>query len=499
MPRKRQIWHSKLPLANWKRRQHNLATLWDCQIHSGAVLLAWNRAVTLGQNVAFEGTFPNDPGVWTLGANWTIAANKATHAPGAVANLSHDGIVAVGKTYQVAFTITGRTAGDVTVKLGASGTTRSTNDTFTETITSTGADLDFTPSNGFDGSISVVTVKQTDIAASSAFPGAELLVDGGLEDWTTPTNLESWLETGDVSKESINVYGGNFSAKFNVVDTALVRIDQTITDFNQLGRVNIQFAVKSSVAGKRLGLVATGMATILSTGAIDWELIVAEREVGNGTVIFVQRNDAGTYILYVDTLSIRQANPLNGDMVGVNLGNQSWRPLGYSITCDGGTTYLDILSAEFNSILDPTEFNLRVWFQKDTWDTTERYFLSLIVDANNWIKMGGTTTAGQLVWEVRAGGTTEQVLHASGSPTSWQMMDIVVTGGVMKAFLNGLQIGSDQPVAGTYIGNHASMVIGAETDVPGKVHLGEISQVSHLSSLDQQGMLEEYRRGIGVR
>lgn len=141
---------------------------WDHQEPSGAVLGAYNSVLALGRDVVIDGDFAQ-VGDWTEGANWTIGGGNATHAAGSVELLSQDGIAAVGKTWQLTYTISNRTAGSVTAKLGASYAARNTNDTFVETITATSADLDFTPTSDFDGNIDDVILQQTNILASSAY------------------------------------------------------------------------------------------------------------------------------------------------------------------------------------------------------------------------------------------------------------------------------------------------------------------------------------------
>jgi hypothetical protein len=50
--------------------------------------------------------------------------------------------------------------------------------------------------------------------------GSELLIDGGLENWTSATNLTSWDEfiagTSTINRESTTVYGGTYSCRLNI-------------------------------------------------------------------------------------------------------------------------------------------------------------------------------------------------------------------------------------------------------------------------------------------
>ncbi len=197
-------------------------------------------------------------------------------------------------------------------------------------------------------------------------------------------------------------------------------------------------------------------------------------------------------------LSVRKANPLNGDIEGMALGYKSNLPIDLMVTGDGGTTYEDTYSTEHDSILLPTQFLILLWIQKDTWATTERDILSYIVDSNNYIKIGTTTVAGQLIFEFKAGGTAETILLATGSPTDVLQVGISVKSGVMRAWYNGVQTGGDQAVAGTFTGNFVSMVLGARNTTPTHVHLGRLSDVQEFSDEDSDQILEDYQKGAGL-
>ena len=113
-----------------------------------------------GHNLVTNGTFDADSD-WTLGAGWTIAAGKATYAGAGAAITQTLGTTTSASTlYDLTYTVSGRTAGTITPTFdGVAGTARSTNDTFTETVTGNGAMiLLFTPTAAFDGSIDDVMV-----------------------------------------------------------------------------------------------------------------------------------------------------------------------------------------------------------------------------------------------------------------------------------------------------------------------------------------------------
>lgn len=105
-------------------------------------------------------------GSWT-GTNWSISSGTLLHTTGSTvnavlanANLTSLSIVN-GRTYLVVFTVAGRTAGTVQMKLGAATSTAvSTNGTFNYNINAVAdnADLIFTPTSTFDGSIDNISI-----------------------------------------------------------------------------------------------------------------------------------------------------------------------------------------------------------------------------------------------------------------------------------------------------------------------------------------------------
>ena len=67
----------------------------------------------------------SDAGSWTAGGGWAIAGGEATHSAGVASTLSQPQSLTAGKTYRGAITVSGRTAGSVTVQL-TGGTTVAT-------------------------------------------------------------------------------------------------------------------------------------------------------------------------------------------------------------------------------------------------------------------------------------------------------------------------------------------------------------------------------------
>lgn len=106
--------------------------------------------------------------VWTKGTGWTIAAGLASKsATGSLSNLSQVIPLVVDKAYEITFTVSGRTAGSVSprffVGTVVAGTARSTNGTFTDTLTAVAGNASFAMngSTTFGGSVDDVSVKES--------------------------------------------------------------------------------------------------------------------------------------------------------------------------------------------------------------------------------------------------------------------------------------------------------------------------------------------------
>jgi hypothetical protein len=106
---------------------------------------------------------------WTVGTGWAIAGGVATHTPGNDLPLSQRDILETGRMYRVRYTVSGRTAGSVSIVLGDDSNydqpgahVRTADGTYTEDLTAlAGGDLIIVPSADFDGDIDNVYVGVT--------------------------------------------------------------------------------------------------------------------------------------------------------------------------------------------------------------------------------------------------------------------------------------------------------------------------------------------------
>jgi len=94
--------------------------------------------VTTWINLALNGTFDSDT-IWIKGTGWSIAGGVAHHSSGTASGLRQGSILTIGVQYSCTFTILNYVSNSVTPLAGStSGTARSANGTYTETITCAG-------------------------------------------------------------------------------------------------------------------------------------------------------------------------------------------------------------------------------------------------------------------------------------------------------------------------------------------------------------------------
>lgn len=115
--------------------------------------------------IAGRGAFTGAATGWTLAAGWAYGTNNIGHTGDGTGTAADDTLAAVAtRVYDVTYTISSLTVGTVTVSLGgATGTARSANGTYTDTLTATTtAGLAFTPTNTARFTLDSVTVKYND-------------------------------------------------------------------------------------------------------------------------------------------------------------------------------------------------------------------------------------------------------------------------------------------------------------------------------------------------
>lgn len=108
---------------------------------------------------------------WTVPGGWTESPDDVfTHASGGgTSALSHSATIANATKYQLSWTITGRTAGSVTIAFGGTSTSSQTaTGSYGPTTTST-AGLTITPTTDFDGAISLTSLRAVSTVSKPLF------------------------------------------------------------------------------------------------------------------------------------------------------------------------------------------------------------------------------------------------------------------------------------------------------------------------------------------
>lgn len=443
--------------------------IYDMQEPTGDVSIAWNKAVTLGRNVVINGDFATDSD-WTKGDGWTIADNKASSdgSQGATSSLFQDSPIVNSVSYEVTFTVSGRSAGGVQARLGGgtAGTLRETDGTFVETIVAGSAHSlsSINANSSFIGDIDNVTVKQTNIAASSEFPGAEELSQAG---------------TGVMDKD--NYFAGS-SAVLTNPSTGILRVAHgggaDPSAVQTILTVGKRYKITGECRSDGTGIPRIQINTLVFNGttSTDWQTINVEGVAVSANLLINTKIAVAGYTEWRN-LSVRLANPLNGDDTGTTPGVAgNGRGVQYVKSSDAVTTLIDFYSAEVNSMISWETGSMIMVASADTWAAGIDYLVNMAVDADNGVSIRRDGT--DLIVSYEAGGTEESITIASGSPTG--LFGIGLTwdtagGGAVKGLYQGAQSGATQTIANTLIGNLASTLctIFSLNTTPGNVWAGD--------------------------
>jgi hypothetical protein len=163
-----------------------------------------DQPVLVGQpDIVLNGDFSAGSTDWTLGTNWSIVGLAAAHAPGVASSLSQTQTGIVPGMYGVTFTISGVTAGSITIPSDQfSGTAYSTNGTFYAPYavyvdTLGNFNLVFDASSSFDGSIdNIIVTKTADIfvfTPSLTTPSGISLITQTVSYWPISSNVTDTL------------------------------------------------------------------------------------------------------------------------------------------------------------------------------------------------------------------------------------------------------------------------------------------------------------------
>jgi len=324
-----------------------------------------------------------------------------------------------------------------------------------------------------------VIVQQTNILASTAYPGAELLTDGDME----AADTSAWLESGiTATKETGTPHGGSQVLRLTYLALGSGLVYQSILEVGKTYHV-IGYA-RSDGTGKPRVRDGSGVTLWTGTTSTDWQAFDFEftNTAGSQNIQFYAFNlDVGNYVEF-DDLSIREVNPLNGDITGATINQDAGRYLKRAFLFDGTNDYVDVYSPELNSLFDPTKGTLLAFAKVANAGVWTDGALRRIFDLNspgndNRVLLDKHSTNNTLRAFYVAGGVERSVLITT-STADWFMFALTwdVAVDEMKAFFNGPQSGSTQTSLGAWEDNFASTAcnIGAGSTTPTQVFDGLI-------------------------
>ena len=200
---------------------------------------------TLGSELATTAT----------GTNWvgTSFALGYDHTTGSTVALTSTLAAVVSTYYQIAYTITGRTAGSITITFGGVSTLVTSTGAWGPLATTTGV-LTITPTTDFDGTIVLSVKSQTSTSvATTTFTNSSGTVVNEIRNASSNTNLFIGLNSGRrVTTSVANTFIGFSTGSNNTTGTNNTFIGQASGTLNSIGSYNL-FVGQASGQANTLG------------------------------------------------------------------------------------------------------------------------------------------------------------------------------------------------------------------------------------------------------
>lgn len=242
---------------------------------SSLTIQGLNDSATLGAEKVGNTTFTTSTG-WTFGTGWSHDATngEADFAGGGTATLSYDAGEISGEVYLITYTIKNRTAGFVTASIaGVSDSLQISNGTYQFSVHATStANMTFTPSSTFNGSIDDVSVKKVSgstaimvFNSSDSSIALEIRVnDDAQNNLFTGKSAGEFVTTGSNNigigsnalqygtQGNYNVALGNGALQYNGTNQYNIAIGHNALNQNRIGSFNTaigNFALDSSTNG----------------------------------------------------------------------------------------------------------------------------------------------------------------------------------------------------------------------------------------------------------
>jgi hypothetical protein len=392
-----------------------------------------NPAVSTGKDIVINGGFGADTD-WTKGTGWTIAGGVAHNdGTGIPANLDQALPLIIGKAYTVTYTVSNYVSGSVKVFMGisGSGSARTGNGTFTETIVAAGTSrvyLQTNGVNGFVGDIDNITVQQLGIPPSSGTT-TNLLTDGNME--TAGTAAWTAGGTATLSKQTTSPHGGTNLLRITRNGGTPTYAAQTVMTIGNVYRVSGYIRSDGSATPQLFNGSTSLFGGTTSTSWQPFDVLF----VATATDIRLQTNSVtnGQYIEFDDVVVSNDTTIRTGELAqdsdmeasgtgvwtalqGATLSKQTTSP-------HGGTQVLRVASTGTGN---PTGAQAILTVGK-----TYRF--------TGWTRSDGTALP-------RASNVAAQIFLGTTS-TSWQFVDVTF---LAVASATDIRIGTSSSVNGQY-------------------------------------------------
>jgi len=446
---------------------------WHMQETSGAVALATNSALALGRELLVKD--------FTAGL-WAATAGDAIDDADSFTTVDSGGVRVNDPSFTAGRTYTARikgttTTGTLELKDFASANLYKTivvgggafDETFDFTAVGDGVFFRHVTTGTTDIDWPNTTIKQTDIAAWSEFPGADVIVNGEFAADTNWTKGDAAVTIASNKATWSGAQGGNADLTAAVAPLAS----------------GIRYLITYTLSGVSAGTITPLFGTQTGT-AQNASGTFTEEVTANGTAFVLRGNAAFTGSCEV--VSVQPANPMNADNTAAAVGQAADGNLVLGYAFDGATSFLNNYSVELNSKFDPDAGTVIVPIKVSgagVWeDSSFRLFFNVGADGDNFVALLRTSSNNQLSFRYKAGGTQESINIATSSIAyllciaTW---DTSADGGngEFKAYLNGVKSGATLAIDGTWVGNllSTSTIIGAASTTPNQVWDGDISHV----------------------
>jgi hypothetical protein len=484
---------NQVPVALNPFLQYNESVFWDFQEpveDTSGVAKANNQALATGRSVSSKvfTDYTAPPAITDAGGN--VARWDGTAG---LQNLSDSVAVIPNLTWEFTYTISNYSAGSMRARVGnIFGTVRSGDGTYTEEITADAANLILLAGNGFAGDVDLttMTVKQTNILASSAYPGAEEVTNGGF----ATGDLTGWANNG--APPTREVTGGRLHV---ISDAGSQGVNQSPTGSVAAGK-RYQTSIDYEVTGANLRYDDGGVGGFSKNYGNATATDSFEFTAGGPNIRVI--STAAAVEFFADNISIKEANPFNADHTGVLVGEPGTIQIARSCYYDGVADFTDGYSAELNGYYNPNEGTFILFGKADTgvWvDGVFRYLARFQAAAGNQIYVTKSAGPPNINVNYEGGAVLKAVAIPSGSPTDFFMLGMTWKNNVLRGFWNGIQSGADVPGLVDIVGNLDPNIclLGAFSQTPTNTWHGWLSYpIISNRALSDQAILDIYNLGI---